>query len=64
MNHRIRTDPEVLGGQPFFDGTRIPLYAVREGLLEGHSPEELLAHFPRLTLEDIEAAVWKDTLAD
>lgn len=58
--HRIQalalSDPEVLGGQPCFKGTRIPVAQVAEFLAQGADAGELLEDYPALTREMIEAA--------
>jgi uncharacterized protein (DUF433 family) len=54
---RIVVDRDVLGGEPHVRGTRIPAAAVLDGLAEGLAYEELMEHFPRLTREDIRAAL-------
>jgi uncharacterized protein (DUF433 family) len=53
---RIVTDRYIHGGAPIFAGTRIPVSTVIEFLGEGHSADEIIAQFPRLTCADIEAA--------
>jgi uncharacterized protein (DUF433 family) len=53
---RIVTDRYIHGGVPIFAGTRIPVSSVLEFLDEGRSTDEIIAQFPRLTCEDIEAA--------
>ncbi len=53
---RIVVDPDVLNGQPHVRGTRIPVAVVIDALAEGLTVEELLGHYPRLTVEDVQAA--------
>ena len=57
QHERIATDPNGLGGEPHIRGTRIPIAAILDGLSEGLTPEALREHYPRLTLEDVCAAV-------
>lgn len=59
MNHqnRITRDPAICGGEPVFLGTRVLLRSVLASLAEGDSPEEILADFPSLKPEDIQAAI-------
>lgn len=59
MNHqnRITRDPAICGGEPVFLGTRVLLRSVLASLAEGDSPEEILADFPSLKHEDIQAAI-------
>ncbi|MDI6750219.1 MAG: DUF433 domain-containing protein [Rhodocyclaceae bacterium] len=53
----ITIDPKVLGGKPCIRGMRIGVYDVLDYLAAGMSPEELLADFPYLTREDIQACL-------
>ena len=57
QHERIGVDPDVLGGEPFIRGTRIPISAILDGLVGGLTPEQLLEHYPRLTLQDIQAVL-------
>lgn len=59
MNYeeRIHSDPQICGGQPVFRGTRVTLRTVLASLAEGDSAEEILANFPTLKPEDIQAAI-------
>jgi uncharacterized protein (DUF433 family) len=54
---RIMVDPNVLGGEPYVRGTRTPICVILDGLVEGLTREELMEHYPRLTLQDIRAAL-------
>jgi len=54
---RIIRDPKICGGQPVFRGTRVTLRTVLASLADGDSPEEILAAFPTLKPEDIQAAI-------
>ena len=54
---RIIRDPQVCGGEPVFKGTRVTLRTVLGSLAEGDSIEEILADFPSLTKDDIQAAI-------
>jgi len=56
QHERIVADPNILGGVPRVRGTRIPITVILDGLAEGLTPDELIEHYPRLTLEDIRAA--------
>jgi uncharacterized protein (DUF433 family) len=59
MNYqeRIIRDPQICGGQPVFKGTRVLLRSVLAGLAAGETAESLLAGYPSLKPEDIQAAV-------
>ena len=57
QHERIAIDQDVLGGTPFVRGTRIPIYTILDGMAEGLTPEDLMEHYQRLTLQDIQAAL-------
>ncbi len=59
MKHedRIVRDANICGGEPVFRGTRVTLRTVLAGLAAGDSVEELLAAFPALKTEDVQAAI-------
>lgn len=54
---RIVRDPKICGGEPVFKGTRVILRTVLAGLASGDTAEEILAEFPTLKPEDIQAAI-------
>ena len=54
---RIEIDPKVMMGKPVIRGTRIAVELVLRKLSEGASERELLDAYPRLTREDIKAAI-------
>jgi uncharacterized protein (DUF433 family) len=54
---RIEVNPEVMLGKPVIRGTRIPVELLLRKLGEGASEADLLDAYPRLTREDIQAAV-------
>jgi len=58
-NHqdRIIRDRGICGGEPVFKGTRVTLRTVLASLADGDSVEEILADFPSLKAEDVEAAI-------
>jgi uncharacterized protein (DUF433 family) len=47
----ITIDAEVLGGQPVFKGTRVPVETLFDHLEAGVSLEEFLEDFPTVTKE-------------
>jgi uncharacterized protein (DUF433 family) len=59
MKHenRIIRDPQICGGVPVFRGTRVTLRTVLASLAAGDSIEEILADFPALKTEDVQAAI-------
>lgn len=54
---RIIRDAGICGGEPAFKGTRVTLRTVLASLADGDSAEEILADFPSLKVEDIQAAI-------
>ena len=54
---RIVCDPDLHGGEPCICGTRIPV-AVLVASLADLSRDELLAQYPQLTREDVQAALY------
>lgn len=54
---RITSNPEIMFGKPVIDGTRITVEHILEELAGGLSVEDLVASHPRLTREDIQAAL-------
>lgn len=54
---RIEINPDVMLGKPVIRGTRIPVEAVLRKLSEGASEADLLDAYPRLTQQDIQAAM-------
>jgi uncharacterized protein (DUF433 family) len=62
---RIEINPRVMLGKPVIHGTRIPVELILRKLSEGASEQDLLDAYPRLTRDDIRAALRyaADTLA-
>lgn len=62
---RIEVNPQVMLGKPVIRGTRIPVELILRKLSEGASEADLLDAYPRLTRDDIHAAMRyaADTLA-
>ena len=54
---RITVNPTVCHGKACIKGTRIMVSVILDNLAAGLKPEEILASYPTLTLEDIQAAV-------
>lgn len=57
MTTRIVIDPEVCGGRPIVAGTRMRVSDVLDALASSVSVEELLADFPYITREDVNACL-------
>ena len=53
---RITFDPRVMGGKPCIRGLRITAGTVLT-LLRDHTPDEILADYPELEREDLDAAL-------
>ena len=54
---RIEFNPKVMLGKPVIRGTRITVELLLRKLGEGASEQDLLTAYPRLTQEDIRAAI-------
>lgn len=54
---RIEIDPDVMLGKPVIRGTRIPVEIVLRKLSDGATTQDLLFAYPRLTPDDIRAAL-------
>jgi uncharacterized protein (DUF433 family) len=57
LTDRIEMNPRVMLGKPVLRGTRIPVELVLRKLGEGASEADILDAYPRLTREDIHAAI-------
>ena len=47
----VHSDPEILGGEPVFVGTRVPVRTLLIYLESGETLEEFLDNFPTVTKE-------------
>jgi uncharacterized protein (DUF433 family) len=54
---RIVRDAKICGGEPVFRGTRVTLRTVLASLAADDSVQEILAAFPALKAEDVQAAI-------
>jgi uncharacterized protein (DUF433 family) len=54
---RIEVNPRVMLGKPVVRGTRVTVELILRKLSEGATETELLDAYPRLTREDIRAAL-------
>ena len=57
VTDRIEINPKVMLGKPVIRGTRIPVELILRKLSEGAGKADLLDAYPRLTREDIQAAI-------
>jgi uncharacterized protein (DUF433 family) len=54
---RVIVDPKVCDGKPFIQGTCICIAIILDALEQGLSPAQIVAHYPCLETEDIQAAL-------
>ena len=52
----ITTDPAVLSGQAVIAGTRVPVSVVLDCLAAGRSAPQIVAEYPTLTSDGVQAA--------
>ena len=57
LDPRIVRNSEICGGEPVFKGTRVTLPTVLASLAAGDTAEAILADFPSLSPQDIQAAI-------
>ncbi|MBZ0272698.1 DUF433 domain-containing protein [bacterium] len=57
MFNRITVNPGVCGGKPCVRDTRIEIAVILDGLADGMVNEEIVGHYPQLTIDDIQAAL-------
>ncbi|MCL4192926.1 MAG: DUF433 domain-containing protein [Thermoguttaceae bacterium] len=55
--NRIVVDPKVLVGKPVIRGTRIAVEFLLDLLANGWTREQILANYPHLTGDDVQAAL-------
>jgi uncharacterized protein (DUF433 family) len=53
---KLTTDPDIMGGEPVFPGTRLTVRRVGGMLERGEDPSAILEDYPHLTGEDLELA--------
>ena len=57
LTDRVEINPAVMLGKPVIRGTRIPVELIIRKLGEGVTEDDLLDAYPRLTRDDIQAAL-------
>ena len=57
MSERIEINPAIMLGKPVIRGTRITVELVIQKLSEGMSEAEMIIAYPRLSRDDIRAAL-------
>ena len=55
--NRIELNPKIMLGKPVIRGTRVTVELILRKLSEGADEADLLDAYPRLTREDIHAAI-------
>lgn len=55
---RISVDPSICHGKACIKGTRVMVSVILDNLASGETPERILASYPTLEKQDIEAALW------
>jgi uncharacterized protein (DUF433 family) len=65
VTDRIEVNRRVMLGKPVIRGTRIPVELILRKLSEGATEDDLVDAYPRLSRQDIQAAIGyaADTLA-
>lgn len=53
----VHSDPEIMGGELVFVGTRVPVYNLFDYLEAGDSIDEFLEQFPSVTRDQAVAAL-------
>lgn len=53
----ITVNPEICHGKACFKGTRVMVSVVLDNLAAGVQPDEILASYPSLTPESVQAAI-------
>lgn len=53
----VHSDPEIMGGEPVFVGTRVPVKGLFDYLEAGDTVDQFLYSFPTVTREQVLAAL-------
>ena len=61
MSSVVTQDPDVLGGEPVFAGTRVPAKSLFDHLEAGDSIEQFLEGFPSVKRRDLGSVLTFDT---
>jgi len=54
---RITSNPKIFGGKPIIRGLRISVESILSLLAQGETVEAILADYPSLTREDVQACL-------
>lgn len=52
----VLSDPDIMGGDPVFRGTRVPVHVIAQLLGQGSTEADILQGYPRLTAEMVRLA--------
>ncbi|MBC8179950.1 DUF433 domain-containing protein [candidate division KSB1 bacterium] len=55
--NRIELNPKIMLGKPVIKGTRITVEIILKKLSQNISVDDILNNYPRLTREDVQAAI-------
>ena len=53
----VVADPEILGGEPVFRGTRIPVHLIADMTAQSVEMAEIVDGYPALTMDQVQLAV-------
>ena len=53
MSDVISKSPDVMSGEPVFKGTRVPVQALLDYLMDGESIDEFLAGYPSVSRDQV-----------
>ena len=54
---RITFDPQIMGGRACLRGMRIPVSVIVGQIAHGATPDEIVAEYPDLEVEDVRQAI-------
>ena len=54
---RVVADPEILGGKPILEGTRLSVEHILGLLAHGMSQNEIVESYPELSIDDVNIVV-------
>lgn len=54
---RVEINPQIMLGKPVIKGTRITVEIILKKLSQNIAIEEILADYPRITRDDVQAAI-------
>lgn len=56
-NDRVAIDPTIHHGEPCIAGTRVAISVIVGSIADGDTPAQIIASYPQLKVEDIQAAL-------